>query len=121
MGRAIRRLVTLYESLDDLLQAADDHAINENEDEDEEELLTEEALERKQEYADVYLFYSAFSKRVSIRSESRFEAFKILIQVLPLVEKAIEDPATDLDIYLTQVYASSCLFSVCSHFFIDSV
>ncbi len=48
MGRAIRRLVTLYESLDDLLQAADDHAINEDED-DEEEELTEEALERRQE------------------------------------------------------------------------
>ena len=64
MGRAIRHLVTLYESLDDLLQAADDHAICEDEDDDEEELLTEEALERKQEYADVYLIYSAFSKRV---------------------------------------------------------
>ncbi len=65
MGRAIRRLVTLYESLDDLLQAADDHAISENEDDDdEEELLTEEALERKQEYTDVYLIYSTFSKRV---------------------------------------------------------
>ncbi len=48
MGRAIRRLVTLYESLDDLLQAADDHAINEDED-DEEEELTEEAQERRQE------------------------------------------------------------------------
>ena len=64
MGRAIRRLVTLYESLDDLLQAADDHAIDENEESDEDELLTEEALEKKQEYAGVYLFYPTFSKRV---------------------------------------------------------
>ena len=67
MGRAIRRLVTLYESLDDLLQAADDRAANENEDsDDEEDLLTEEVLEKRQEYVnvDVYLFYSALSKMV---------------------------------------------------------
>ena len=49
MGRAIRRLVSLYESLDDLLQAADDHATNEDEENDEAELLTEEALEKQQE------------------------------------------------------------------------
>ena len=48
MGRAIRRLVTLYESLDDLLQAADDHNGNDDEENDEAE-LTEEALEKKQE------------------------------------------------------------------------
>ena len=64
MGRAIRRLVTLYESLDDLLQAADDHAINENEESDEDELLTEEVLEKKQEYAVVYLSYPTFSKKL---------------------------------------------------------
>ena len=67
MGRAIRRLVTLYKSLDDLLQAADDRATNENEDsDDEEDLLTEEVLEKRQEYVnvDVYLFYSALSKMV---------------------------------------------------------
>ena len=50
MGRAIRRLVSLYESLDDLLQAADDHNVDEDEEDDEEE-LTEEALEKRQEYA----------------------------------------------------------------------
>ena len=49
MGRAIRRLVSLYESLDDLLQAADDHATNKDEENDEAELLTEEALEKQQE------------------------------------------------------------------------
>ena len=49
MGRAIRRLVSLYDSLDDLLQAADDHATNEDEENDEAELLTEEALEKQQE------------------------------------------------------------------------
>ncbi len=49
MGRAIRRLVSLYESLDDLLQAADDHATIEDEENDEAELLTEEALEKQQE------------------------------------------------------------------------
>ncbi|KJA27917.1 hypothetical protein HYPSUDRAFT_197489 [Hypholoma sublateritium FD-334 SS-4] len=85
MGRAIRRLVSLYESLDDLLQAADDHNTNENEENDEAELLTEEAQERLQE------------------SESRFAAFTVLIQVLPSVGKAIEDPSTDMDMYLTQL------------------
>ena len=50
MGRAIRRLVSLYETLDDLLQAADDHNGDENEESDEEEPLTEEALEKKLEY-----------------------------------------------------------------------
>lgn len=64
MGRAIRRLVSLYESLDDLLQAADDHATNENEEDDETELLTEEALEKQQEYANVYLFCLTSSKRL---------------------------------------------------------
>ena len=48
MGRAIRRLVTLYESLDDLLQAADDHN-GDDDDENDEAELTEEALEKKQE------------------------------------------------------------------------
>ena len=123
MGRAIRRLVTLYESLVDLLQAADDRATNENEDsDDEEDLLTEEVLEKRQEYVnvDIYLFYSAYLK--GFRSESRFEAFKILIQVLPSVGKAIEDPATDMDIYLTQVYPGSRLVcSICPHLFICSL
>ena len=49
MGRAIRRLVSLYESLDDLLQAADDHSTNGDEEHDEAELMTEEALEKQQE------------------------------------------------------------------------
>ena len=49
MGRAIRRLVTLYESLDDLLQAADDHNSNDDDEDNDVELLTEEALEKKQE------------------------------------------------------------------------
>lgn len=44
--------MSLYESLDDLLQAADDYNCNDNDDEnDEEELFTEEALEKRQEYA----------------------------------------------------------------------
>ena len=55
MGRAIRRLVTLYESLDDLLQAADDHNGDDDEENDEAE-LTEEALEKKQEWVIIYLF-----------------------------------------------------------------
>ena len=56
------------------------------------------------------------------RSESRFEAFKILIQVLPSVGKAIEDPATDMDIYLTQVYPGSRLVCyICPHLFICSL
>ncbi len=58
MGRAIRRLVSLYESLDDLLQAADDHNSNEHDDDDdEEELFTEEALEKRQEYAIIDSFH----------------------------------------------------------------
>lgn len=60
MGRAIRRLVSLYESLDDLLQAADDHS-DEDEEDDEDELLTEEALEKKQEYVSIYLLDSLLS------------------------------------------------------------
>ena len=55
MGRAIRRLVTLYESLDDLLQAADNHNGDDDEENDEAE-LTEEALEKKQEWVIIYLF-----------------------------------------------------------------
>ena len=49
--------------------------------------------------------------RVS-RSESQFCAFKILIQVLPAVGKAIEDPATDIDTYLMQVCQSAVYFSI---------
>ena len=63
MGRAIRRLVSLYDLLDDLIQAADDHKNEEDEETDEEEFLTEEALEKKQEYVCIYyLFSTAFSQ-----------------------------------------------------------
>ena len=77
LGRAIRRLVTLYESLDDLLQAADDYACNENEEnDDEEELLTEEALEKQQEYANVYMIFSCLSQRfIGLRVDSRPSKF----------------------------------------------
>ena len=55
LGRGIRRLVSLYDSLDDLLQAADDHHSKEYEEHNEEavdkELTTQEAMEKKQEYA----------------------------------------------------------------------
>ena len=61
MGRAIRRLVSLYESLDDLLQAADDHSDEDSEDDDEDEVLTEEALEKQQEYVSTYLLDSLLS------------------------------------------------------------
>ena len=61
LGRGIRRLVTLYDSLDDLLQAADDHNGDENEDPEEEfngpaheQPLTEEALAKKQEYLNTF-------------------------------------------------------------------
>ena len=58
LGRAIRRLVSLYESLDDLLQAADDYNCNDNDDDDDEaELLTEEAQEKHQEYTSINLFH----------------------------------------------------------------
>ena len=49
MGRGIRRLVTLYDSLDDLLQAADDHRDNEGIYDDVE--LDEEGQIRVQEYS----------------------------------------------------------------------
>ena len=106
MGRAIRRLVSLYDSLDDLLQAADNHNSEQDEETDDEvEFLTEEALEKKQEYVCIYYFFSMAFSQVSpdFRSESQFSAFKILIQVLPSVRKAIEDPSTDIDTYLMQV------------------
>ena len=48
MGRGIRRLVTLYDSLDDLLQAADDHCNNIDIDNDVE--LDEEGQKREEEY-----------------------------------------------------------------------
>ena len=60
-GRAIRRLVTLYESLDDLLQAADDHNSNDDDEDNDVELLTEEALEKKQECVTSYPLHRASS------------------------------------------------------------
>ncbi len=52
----------------------------------------------------------SFLSKVQTRSESRFIAFKTLIQVLPSVGKAIEDPTTDIDVYLMQV-SIVCLVS----------
>ena len=49
LGRGIRRLVTLYESLDDLLQAADDCNSDENEGHHGGRSLTKDELEKKQE------------------------------------------------------------------------
>ena len=50
--------MSLYESLDDLLQAADDYNCNDNDDDDDEaELLTEEAQEKRQEYTTIHLFH----------------------------------------------------------------
>ncbi len=59
MGRAIRRLVSLYESLDDLLQAADDHNTTDDDEDTDVELLTEEALEKKQECVTSYPLHRA--------------------------------------------------------------
>ncbi|KAF9470887.1 hypothetical protein BDN70DRAFT_901767 [Pholiota conissans] len=88
LGRGIRRLVSLYNSLDDLLQAADDR--NNAEDEEDGNIqLTQEAMEKQQEYCTM--------------TESRFASFKILLQTLPAVGKAIEDPNVDIDTYLTQL------------------
>ena len=61
MGRGIRRLVTLYDSLDDLLQAADDYRNDEGENDDVE--LDEEGQNRVQEYAKTkFCFYSKVLK-----------------------------------------------------------
>ena len=55
MGRGIRRLVSLYESLDDLLQAADDYNGENEEDIGAQPLpRTQEALEKKQEWVDIF-------------------------------------------------------------------
>ncbi|KAF9470595.1 hypothetical protein BDN70DRAFT_982771 [Pholiota conissans] len=82
LGRGIRRLVSLYESLDDLLQAADDRQGDED---DDGEPLTEEALTKKQE------------------SESRFASFKVLLQTVPSLRKSLGDPTVDIDAYLMQL------------------
>ena len=50
MGRAIRRLVSLYDSLDDLIEAADEH---DDVDDDEMELVTSDILDKRQECVDV--------------------------------------------------------------------
>ena len=54
MGCAIRRIVSLYDSLDDLIQAADEH---DNVDDDEMELVTPDILDKCQECV-IALFHS---------------------------------------------------------------
>ena len=51
----------------------------------------------------MYIIMFSFLSKVQTRSESWFTAFTTLIQVLPSVGKAIEDPTTDIDVYLMQV------------------
>ena len=115
LGRGIRRLVTLYDSLDDLLQAADDANGDENEDSDEEPSestheqpgpLTEEALAKKQEYLNSFHLRSFYSK--GHRSANQFASFKLVMQIIPSVVKVISDPAADVDVYLAQVGRHSC-------------
>ncbi len=56
--------MSLYESLDDLLQAADDYNCNGSDDEDDEDdLVTEEVLEKRQEYANFPLSHWIASER----------------------------------------------------------
>lgn len=64
LGRGIRRLVSLYESLDDLLQAADDHNSNENEADADAEPPTTEGLEKKQEFVNILFFRLVLLKKV---------------------------------------------------------
>ena len=109
MGRGIRRLVTLYDSLDDLLQAADDYRNNEGENDDVE--LDEEGQKREREYVKVCLIFIVKFSRIS-RFECRFAAFKILVQVIPSVRTMIEDPNTDVDVYLSQVCLRSNTLSI---------
>ncbi len=51
VGRGIRRLVSLYESVDDIVQAADQQQDDSNDDDEAEEddSLAEDAAERKRE------------------------------------------------------------------------
>ena len=105
--------MTLYDSLDDLLQAADDHNGDENEESDEEpnesmheQPLTEEALTKKQEYLNSFHLRSFYSK--GHRSANQFASFKLLLQIIPSVVKVISDPAADVDVYLAQVGRHSC-------------
>ncbi len=109
LGRGIRRLVTLYDSLDDLLQAADDAHGHENEDSNEEpnestheQPLTEEELIKKQEYLHNFHLRPVVNSKAH-RSANQFTSFKLLLKVIPSVGKVISDPAADVDMYLAQV------------------
>ena len=106
--------MTSYDSLDDLLQAADDHNGDENEESDEEpnesmheQPLTEEALTKKQEYLNIFSCSYSYSK--CPRSASQLASFKFLLQIIPSAGKVIGDPDADVDVYLAQVGRFSCL------------
>ncbi|KAF8195032.1 hypothetical protein BJ912DRAFT_1056910 [Pholiota molesta] len=71
MGRGIRRLVTLYDSLEDLIDEADEQL---QDDSEVEEFADDETYERKRE------------------SRLKLAAYTTLLQVLPDVKTMIEDP-----------------------------
>ncbi|KAF8184850.1 hypothetical protein BJ912DRAFT_1060825 [Pholiota molesta] len=76
MGWGVRRLVTLFDSLEDLIDEAD-HQLQDNEDDaesDNEEFVDNETWERKRE------------------SRLKFAAYTTLLQVLPCVKTMIENP-----------------------------
>ncbi|KJA24322.1 hypothetical protein HYPSUDRAFT_200549 [Hypholoma sublateritium FD-334 SS-4] len=87
VGRGIRRLVSLYDSVDDIIQAADQQKDSNNDDDEAEEddALVDKAAEGKREI------------------ESKLTAFTILIRNFPLVKEAIEDPNVDFDVFVTSL------------------
>ena len=99
--------MSLYDSLDDLLQAADDHNEDEghNEEAIDKEPPTNEELEKRQECVNTVSTSSFYSQ--GSRSENQFASFKVLLQILPSVGKVIADPDADVDAHLAQVCCCS--------------
>ncbi|KAF8176488.1 hypothetical protein BJ912DRAFT_930701 [Pholiota molesta] len=85
MGRGIRRLVTLYDSLEDLIDEADQQF--QDDDDEVEEFADEETYERKRQ------------------SRLKLAAYAMLLQVLPDVKTMIEDPhisTNEFTVFLVQ-------------------
>ncbi|KAF8179434.1 hypothetical protein BJ912DRAFT_855623 [Pholiota molesta] len=85
MGRGIRRLVTLYDSLEDLIDEADQQF--QDDDDEVEEFADEETYERNP------------------RSRLKLAAYAMLLQVLPDVKTMIEDPhisTNEFTVFLVQ-------------------
>jgi hypothetical protein len=96
MGRGIRRLISLFEPLEMIINEADNRLQAEADGREPQEPTTDEEVEAHEAYV---FINSALTTHWLNSSERTYKAYTLLLQLVPRLKQMLEDPSIDTNAF----------------------